>query len=163
MTKEQPLNVRAWYGLPAEIAVGRVWHWVKAGGLPLPHLGLVDLHLRRGIPRQERERLTYWHELGHLETLPLALLHALTLWLTARRRKNLPWTLRLCIGTLAWLAGWELAAEFYTMGRAGSNYARLYRQAHPPLPTALIFWIGLGVLFVAGTLWLWGNGERNER
>jgi len=34
MIQSQPLNVRAWYGLPAEIAVGRMWHWVKAGALP---------------------------------------------------------------------------------------------------------------------------------
>jgi len=79
MMDEQPLNVRSWYGLPAEIAVGQLWHWVSAGGLPLPHPGLVDIDLRQGIPRRERERLTYWHELGHLETLPLALLHALAL------------------------------------------------------------------------------------
>ena len=31
MIQSQPLNVRAWYGLPAEIAVGRMWHWVDAG------------------------------------------------------------------------------------------------------------------------------------
>lgn len=162
MKTEQPFNTRAWYGLPAEIAVGRVWHWVKAGGVPLPHPGLVDLHLRRGIPRREGAQLNYWHELGHLETLPLALLHGLTLWLTGRRRKAPRW-MRLLIGLLAWLAGWELFAEFYTMGRAGPEYARLYRRAHPPLPLALIFWVGMGVLTIGGTLWMWGGaGNADE-
>ena len=157
MEIEQPFNVRAWYGLPAEIAVGRVWHWIKAGGVPLPHPGLVDLHLRRGIPRREGEQLTYWHELGHLETLPLASLHGLALWLTGRRRKDTPRTLRLLIGLLAWLAGWELFAEFYTLGRAGPEYARLYRRSHPPLPLALFFWIGMGLLAVVGTVWMLGG------
>ncbi len=105
MTDEQPLNMRAWYGLPAEIAVGELWRQVSVGGLPLPHLGLVDIHLRQGIPHRERKRLTYWHELGHLETVPLALPHALVMWLTGRRRCDTSWTLRLLIGTLAWLAG----------------------------------------------------------
>ncbi len=162
MIQSQPLNVRAWYGLPAEIAVGRMWHWVKAGGLPLPHPGLVDAHLRQGISRREREQLTYWHELGHLETAPLALLHALALWLTGRRRKDTPSVLRLLIGVLAWLVGWELAAEFYTMGRAGSEYARLYRRARPSLPRDLLFWAGLGGLAVSGTVWMLG-GRRRDR
>ena len=152
-----PFRVRAWYGLPAEISVGRVWHWVKAGGVPLLHPGLVDLHLRRGLPRQARDQLTYWHELGHLETLPLALLHGLALWLTGRRRQDTPWTLRLLIGLTTWLAGWELFAEFYTVGRAGPEYARLYRKAHPPLPLVLFFWGGMGLLSMVGTLWMWGG------
>jgi hypothetical protein len=138
MSEELSFRVRSWYSLPAEIAVGRVWHWVKAGPVPLPHPGLVDLHLRQGLPRQERKRLTYWHELGHLETLPLALLHGLALWLTGRRQ-GASWWARLLVGLLAWLAGWEWFAEFYTMARTGPEYARLYRQARTPMPTALLF------------------------
>ncbi len=117
----------------------------------------MDIHLHQGIPRRERQQLTYWHELGHLQTLPLALLHALTLWLIGRKRKGIPWTLRLSIGVLAWLAGWELAAEFYTMARAGQDYARLYRKAHTRLPTAAMFWTGMSGLAIAGTLWLLGG------
>ena len=161
METEQPFNVRSWYGLPAELDVGRVWHWVKAGGVPLLHPGLVDLHLRRGLPRREGAQLNYWHELGHLETLPLAVLHAFALWSTGRRRKDTPLSLRLIIGLLAWLAGWELFAEFYTMGRAGPEYARLYRRAHPPLPLALFFWVGMGALAIIGSAWMLG-GRRAE-
>lgn len=157
MNEEQPFRIHSWYGLPAEISVGRVWHWVKASGVTMLHPGLVDLHLRRGLPRQTGAQLNYWHELGHLETLPLALLHALALWLTGRRRQDTPWTLRLLIGLLAWLAGWELAAEFYTLGRAGPEYARLYRKAHPLLPLALFFWLGMGLLAVVGSLWMLGG------
>ena len=154
---EQPFMVRAWYGLPAEIRVGRLWHWIRAGRLPLPHPGVVDLHLRQGIPRRERDRLTYWHELGHLETLPLALLHALALWLAGRRREDTPCPLRLLIGIVIWLAGWELAAEGYTMGRAGQDYARLYRNARPPLPMAALFWGGMSSIMIVGTLWIFGG------
>jgi len=157
VNEEQPFQIRSWYGLPAEVGVGRVWHWVKAGGVPLPHPGLVDLHLRQGIPRRERERLTYWHELGHLETLPLALLHGLALWLVGRRRRGASWWAQMVVGLLTWLAGWELFAEFYTMARAGPEYARLYRKAHPPMPMALFFWVGMGLLAVVGTVWMWGG------
>ena len=160
MDGELAFRVRSWYGLPAEIAVGRVWHWVKAGPVPLPHPGLVDLHLRQGLPRRERERLTYWHELGHLETLPPAVLHGAALWTAGRRRRTPGWA-RLLVGLLAWLAGWELFAEFYTMARAGPEYTRLYRKAHPPLPTALFFWVGMWLLAVGGSMWVWGGYRRN--
>lgn len=165
MKEEQPLDfyVRSWYGLPAEISVGRIWHWVKAGGVTLLHPGVVDAHLRQGIPRKERERLTYWHEMGHLETLPLAVLHGLALWLTGRRRRDTPGPLRLFIGLLTWLAGWELFAEFYTMGRAGQDYARMYRKARPPLPMALLFWLGMGGLTAGGTLWMLGGRGKRAR
>ena len=39
MIEDQPFRVRTWYGLPAEIVVGRTWHWVRAAGLPLSHTG----------------------------------------------------------------------------------------------------------------------------
>ncbi len=90
------------------------------------------------------------------------MLHGLALWLTGRRRQDTPRTLRLLIGILAWLAGWELYAEFYTMGRAGPEYARLYRHAHPPLPLALLFWLGMGSLAVGGTVWMLGSRDRSN-
>ena len=163
METVKPFNTRSWYGMPTEIAVGRVWHWVKGGPVPLPHPGLVDLHLRRGLPYREGMQLNYWHELGHIETLHLALLHGLALWLVGRKREAPRW-LRVLIGLLAWMAGWELFAEFYAMGRAGPEYAHLYRRANPPLPLAFIFWIGMGALAIGGTLWMWlGSGGRRAR
>ena len=162
MTEELPFRVRSWYGLPAEIAVGRAWHWVKAGPVPLPHPGLVDLHLRQGLPRRERDRLTYLHELGHLETLPLALLHGLALWLAGRRRRA-SWWARVLVGLLAWLAGWELFAEFYTVARVGPEYARLYRKARTTMPTASLFWVGMWALAVRGTMWMRGRGDGGMR
>ncbi len=160
MSEELPFRVRSWFGLPAEIGVGRVWHWVKAGPVPLPHPGLVDLHLRQGLPRRERERLTYWHEIGHLETLPLALLHGVALGMVGRRRKGTPRWARVLVGLLAWLAGWELFAEFYTIARTGPKYARLYRKARTPMPTALFFWVGMWLLAVGGSMWMWGGYHR---
>ena len=162
MRMEQPFKVRTWYGMPAEILVGRTWHWVKALGVPLPHPGLVDIHLRRSIPRREAEQLTYWHELGHLETMPLALLHLWTLWRTGRKRRNVPRTLKFLIGLLAWLAGWELTAEFYVMARAGPEYARLYRRTRTPLPLDVLFWVGMGLLTFVGTAWMLGGRRPDE-
>jgi len=157
-SEEQPTQVRTWYGLSAEIVIGEeLWHQVSAAGLPFPHPGLVNQHLRQGLPRRERKHLTYWHELGHLETFPLTIAHALLLWQSGRGRKDTPWYLRLMIGLLALMAGWEASAELYTMARAGTDYARLYRQARPKLPMSSLFWAGMGGLAVGGTLWLLGG------
>ncbi len=160
--EEQPTRVRTWYGLPAEIVIGEdLWHRVSTGGLAYPHPGLVNQHLRQGLPRQERKRLTYWHELGHLETFPLTILHGLLIWRTWRERQDTPWYLRLIIGLLALMAGWEATAELYTMVRAGPDYARLYRHARPKLPMLPLFWAAMGGLASAGTLWmLSGRRER---
>ena len=59
-------------------------------------------------------------------------------------------------------SGWELAAEFYAMGRSGQDYARLYRKVHPRLTTALFFWAGMSGLAVAGTVWLLGGREDRD-
>jgi len=37
---------------------------------------VVNTFLRAGFPEAERLRLSYLHEFGHLQTLPLALAHA---------------------------------------------------------------------------------------
>ena len=83
----RPKRVRAWYGLPGEIVVeGPDWRLVKVGPLPLPHPPLINRFIRRGLPRQARLQLSYRHELGHLQMLPLALAHAVWLWRWRDRR-----------------------------------------------------------------------------
>lgn len=76
-----------------------------------------------------------------------------------RRRKEKPWLLRFLVGLLAWLAGWELLAELYTMGRGSEEYIRLHRQARPPLPMSLFFWAGMGGLMAGGMLWMLGGRD----
>jgi hypothetical protein len=138
-------HVRSWYGLPGEIVIeGDHWHLVKVGPLPLPHPPLINLLIRRGLPRQDRLQLSYWHELGHLQALPLALAYAI--WLGRHRSKSQPRLLglrlvRLAAALVAHEAAWELAAESYVMVKAGRAYPRLYRE-HPN-PLLALFWGGM--------------------
>ena len=79
MAAGQPdlLRVRSWYGLRAELGVeDRLWHLVRVGRVTLSHPPVVNTFLRAGFPEGERLRLSYLHEFGHLQTLPLALAHA---------------------------------------------------------------------------------------
>lgn len=147
-------RVRAWYGLPGEIIIENdYWHLVKVGGLPLPHPPVINLLIRRGLPRSARRQLSYWHEFGHLQTLPLALGHAIWLWRHKSPQRQKP--LR---AQLLWLAtalviheaGWELAAESYVVGKIGGKYKEWYRQYPNPLLAA--FWVGMTGVALLGTV-----------
>ncbi|GAB4528500.1 MAG: hypothetical protein Fur0018_14630 [Anaerolineales bacterium] len=107
-------TARTWYGLPVEITVSSDhFHRVAVPGLAIPHPGLVNAIVRRGLPTDIRLELTTRHELGHLQTLPVPLLHLLfMLWPRRGRASHSLW-LRLLLGLLAHQAAWEMAAESY--------------------------------------------------
>ncbi len=154
-TESLPRRVRAWYGLPGEIVIeGDHWHMVKVGPVPLPHPPLVNRFIRRGLPPEARLRLSYQHELGHLQTLPLALAHALWVWCNRwgpRRRSSLSSRLlRLATALVGHEAAWELVSESYVMSRSGREYRRLYREHPNPLLT--VFWISMAGLALLGTI-----------
>lgn len=149
-----PRRVRAWYGLPGEIVIeGDHWHLVKVGPVPLPHPPLVNRFIRRGLPPEARLRLSYWHELGHLQTLPLALGHAVWLWRRLpgpHRQTSASRLARLASALIAHEAAWELASETYVLAESGKEYRRLYR-AHSNRLLA-VFWGGMAGLALLGTL-----------
>jgi hypothetical protein len=119
-------QVRAWYGLPGQIVIeGDHWHLVKVGDLRLPHPPLINLLIRRGLPREARLCLSYDHELGHLQTLPLAVAYAVWLWRRTSGLRQGSWLsrlIRLAAALSAHEAAWELAAESYVLANAGRVY-----------------------------------------
>ncbi|MFQ5614103.1 MAG: hypothetical protein ACE5H9_18435 [Anaerolineae bacterium] len=99
--------------------------------------------------------MSFRHELGHLQTLPLALAHAAWLWRARPPLRRVPLLRRLAwlIGALiAHEAAWELAAESYVLARTGREYRRLYRQY--PNPWLALFWAGTAGLAVLGAILL---------
>lgn len=154
-------KVRSWYGLRGEIGVdNQLWHLVRVGGVPLPHPPLINLVLRAGLPREERLRLNFLHELGHLQTFPFAFLHAA--WLTFFHRKKGPpsgtFLKRIGLGLIAHQALWELSSEVYTLVKAGSEYRQIYHKNPNPLAQSL-FWGGITSLAILSNLlfFRWGN------
>ncbi len=114
------MEIRSWYGLIGSIQVEQeLWHLVKVGGISLPHPPLINLVLRQRQTHHDRLRLSFLHEFGHLQTLPLALLHLLWLiavWLTAGRRHR---------GRGGALTGAVLGACSRTSSLVGSDVGRL--------------------------------------
>ena len=126
-------RVRSWYGLPAELGVeGRLWHLVKVGGVSLSHPPVVNTFLRAGLPEAERLRLSYLHEFGHLQTLPLALAHAAVLLSAgSRQRRSLAGWIRWILAVfLAHEATWELSSEGCVVLGDRLAYRETYRR-HP--------------------------------
>lgn len=139
----------SWYGLTGELEVeNELWHMVRVGALNLPHPAVVITSLRAGLPRSDRLRLSFLHEFGHLQTLPVALAHGLILLVTGvRGRKSVAgWILWLVGLLVAREAAWEMASEAYVVLNDGRRYRETYRQHHNPFVGA--FWAvmaGLGV------------------
>ncbi len=155
---EQAQQVKSWYGVTAEIAVeNNLWHLVKVGGVALHHPPLVNLVLRRGMPRWERLYLSFLHEFGHLQTIPVAIFHLLWLGRYGRvKKRGVRGSLAvLAAAAVAHQAVWELASESYVIVKSGRQYGRIYRK-HPNLPGQLLFWIGMSVPAVGFRLWIIG-------
>ncbi|NOZ26680.1 MAG: hypothetical protein GXP39_01325 [Chloroflexi bacterium] len=157
-----PRRVRAWYGLPGEIVIeGDCWHWVRAGPIPLPHPPVVNFFARQGLPREARLQFGYWHEFGHLQTLPLALAHVVWLWRRRSRGRSRGLWSRLA-RFLAFLvvheAAWELASEGYVVAKGGREYRRLYQQHRHWVP--VLFWGGVATIALLGTIFF-SRGEKS--
>jgi hypothetical protein len=150
-----PRQVQAWYGLSGEIEVENdLWHLVKVGGVPLNHPPVVNLILRRRLPRRDKLRLSYMHEFGHFQTLPVALAHVVLLlvWSGRRQRSSAGWISWAAALAVAHQAVWELAAETYVVTRDRAAYQEIYRRTpNRLLPT---FWIVVSGLGLGLSCWL---------
>ena len=157
-------HVRSWYGVTAEIAVeNNLWHLVRVGGVALHHPPVVNLILRRGQPRQDRLYLSFLHEFGHLQTLPVAIIHGIWL-LTVISWRGRRWreTLALLTGmAVAHEAVWELLSEMYVVLKAGTKYHRIYHE-HPNRVGQIAFWSSMRLLSGVLSLWLFWTGTKKS-
>ncbi len=133
------VRVRTWYGAEGEVELhGPFWHLVGLWGLDVPHPPLVNLLVRRGLPVKAKRELSFQHEAGHLQTLPVALLMTVVLLVRAWRSGGIAWR-NLPLLWAGHHAMWEMLAEGYVMWADRDRYKRLYR-GHPH-PGLLLFWL----------------------
>ena len=141
---KNPTEVHTWYGARGRVELhDPLWHIAGIWGLDLPHPPLVNLLIRKGLPREAKLELSFHHEFGHLQMLPFSLLGTVVLLHRSWRAGRLSWN------RLPWLwakhhAFWEMLAESYVMGAIGPRYKALYgNRLHRGL---LIFWLGTAIL-----------------
>ncbi len=146
-------STNTWYGLPVNITVSsNNLHRVTVPGLALPHPGLVNIISRWGLPTEIRLALTSYHELGHLQTLPVPALHMLLLLWPRKGHLVGPNIWRWLVAILTHQVVWELAAECYVV----ATDRRAVKDYRTPMARGLYysFWSGMAALAVSGTLFL---------
>ena len=144
ITKMKSTEVRTWYGARGRVELhDPFWNIAGVWGIDIPHPPLVNLLVRKGLPRDAKRELSFHHEFGHLQMLPFALLGTTVLLIQSWRTGRFSWR------RLPWLwakhhAFWEMLAEGYVMGVTGPRYKALYgNRLHRGL---LIFWLGTAAL-----------------
>lgn len=153
------MRVQTWYGLSGAIELeDDAWHLIEVGGARLPHPALVNVFLRRGLPRWQRRRLSFLHELGHLQTFPVVMGYTVLAILAGTPpgrsfRERIGWCTRLGV---AHQAVAEMAAEAYVMSRESRSYRNAYRdRPHRPL----VFWAAMtGIAIGVGQSLFRGRG-----
>ncbi len=149
MTRRPPqygkrFRVRTWYGAVGQVELhGPFWHLVGLWGLDVPHPPLVNLLVRLGLPLEAKRELSFKHEAGHLQTLPVALLMTALLLVRAWRSRSITWRSL----PLLWAghhAMWEMLAEGYVMWSNRDRYRRLYGDK--PHLGLMLFWLLTAIL-----------------
>lgn len=144
------LHHRTWYGVDATVRLNseRV-HRAGYGSFLVPHPAAVNRLLRHGIKRENAISLCLRHELGHLQTVPFALLYAGILLSLSVVRENMTWFMVLAL-VVSTQAAWEMMSEFFTRFSDIEAYRAGYQGAQC-LPR-IIFWLSSCVAVLAGTL-----------
>lgn len=137
-----------WFGLNAGVEIGRgFWHKTGFGNLLFPHPALVNWLLRLGLLPDDRNRLTFIHEFGHLQTVPVYFLYSV-LFISMVISNESKSFIEISLAILSTLAAWEIISEMYTIYHVGPLY-KLYYQGVSVLPR-LIFWITMVILNLSG-------------
>lgn len=155
------LTAKTWYGIPVEIIVSsNNLHKVSVPGVTIPHPGLVNMIVRQGYPVDIRLALTARHEFGHLQTIPIPLLHlSLLLWLRQGQPSGSRW-LRLLVELLTHQAVWEVTAEGYAVATDKQVFQTHRSQLSRILYTG--FWGIMAAVSIFGTIFLLRRGESIE-
>ena len=139
------LRRRTWYGMHAKIKVGPgLIHRSGFFGVMIPHPGLANWILRRGVTERARTTLSLCHEFAHFQTLPLMLFFSggMLSEVFDKRVPSLSGLLFLMIGLQA---AWEIMSEFSTIAQDTKYYRRCYTGVS--VWPRVIFW-ALCVLLV---------------
>jgi hypothetical protein len=142
--KEITVQNRTWYGLNATVIIGpALMHWTGWRGLRIPHPGVINWLLRKGLTDNARDTLSVKHEIGHLETMPLAVLYmAMNLSVIfAAGQTDLR---NIILALISTQAAWEVMSELFTITSSAQLYRKIYEGVTRIYRT--VFWIFSGIL-----------------
>ena len=141
-------TTRTWYGIKATVIIGPGFlHRGGYGKFVIPHPPLVNWLLRRGLAPAVREKLSFTHEFGHLQTAPAALFYTVANFvpLVAAGKTTVLSVILLIICTHA---AYEIMAELFTILHDRPRYRQVYENVSK-IPRAL-FWFAMIFLALMG-------------
>ena len=151
MVNRQPSENRrmlTWYGVQATVIIGPGFvHKTGLGSFVIPHPPLASRLLRRALESGARQKLTFVHEFGHLQTAPMILMYgdaAMVIYLT-NNRANLSGALITLVGAQA---AWEIVSELCVVRNDPQFYRESYHEVG--LLPRLIFWVLAGAFTLLG-------------
>ena len=143
------IQVRTWYGVGGTVIIGPgLRHKSGIGTLIIPHPAVVNWLLRLGLLENCSSTLRINHEIGHLQSAPLAVLYTAANYAAVilADRASLFIFILVLISTHA---AWEIMAEIHTIMHNAPFYHRCYERVSA-IPRA-IFWFST----IALALWGW--------
>ncbi len=139
---------RVWFGMNATVTIGPGFiHKAGFGLISLPHPPVINWLLRQGLNEDDQDTLSFTHEFGHLQTMPLAIFYTSIMLALAFFAGNTEWT-EVVLVLISTHAAWEIAAEIITITGDVPLY-RKYYQGVSMVPR-IVFWVFTGSLAATG-------------
>jgi len=141
-------EVRTWYGLEGTVIIGAgLMHKSGVGSLIIPHPAVINWLLRLGLSENSATALRIHHEIGHLQSAPLAVVYTATNYVAiiTANQVNL---LNLLLVFICTHAAWEIMSEILTIVIDPPFYHKCY-QGVSLVPRA-IFWLSTISLTLIG-------------
>jgi len=142
------IQVRTWYGLDGTVIIGAgLMHKSGVGSLIIPHPAVINWLLRLGLLENSATALRINHEIGHLQSAPLAVVYTATNYaaIITANQVNLFNLLLVFISTHA---AWEIMAEIHTIMHNAPFYHACYERVSA-IPRA-VFWFSTIALALMG-------------
>jgi hypothetical protein len=148
MKTSKKTKIRTWYGLDGTVIIGAGFmHKSGVGTLIIPHPAVINWLLRLGLPENSAITLRINHEIGHLQSAPLAVLYTAANY-TAIITANQVNLLNLTLVFICTHAAWEIMSEILTIVTDSQFYHKCY-QGVSLVPRA-IFWLSTISLTLTG-------------
>ena len=148
MKNSKKTKVRTWYGLDGTVITGAgLMHKSGVGRLIIPHPAVVNWLLRQGLLEYSATTLRINHEIGHLQSAPLAVLYTATNYtaIVAANQVNL---FNLILVFICTHAAWEIMSEIFTIVIDPQFYHKCYQGVS--LVPRVIFWFSTISLTLMG-------------
>jgi hypothetical protein len=148
MKTSKRTKVRTWYGLNGTVIIGAgLMHKSGVGRLIIPHPAVVNWLLRRGLLENSAITLRINHEIGHLQSAPLAVLYTAMNYtaIVAANQVNL---FNLILVFICTHAAGEIMSEIFTIVIDSQFYQKSYQGESQV--TRVIFWFSTISLTLTG-------------